>query len=198
MKPEESSQESRIEAIHDSKVPEDLAAHRERIAALCIQHERALLRMLTKRGCSPQEARDIAQEAYVKLLSLDKAGAISFLEGYLWRIAGNLAIDRARGRRYREELARTLAREPPSTYPSPESECIASQRIKILEEVLTRLPEKCRIAFKLRMLEGLPPQVAAAQMGIDVSGVNKYAARALVEFRLALDAAEREQMESSG
>ncbi len=186
------------ETTDDSNIPAALAVHRERIAALCIRHERALLRMLAKRGCSYQEAREVAQEAYVRLLSLDRTGAISFLEGYLWRIASNLAIDRARGRRRREELDRSLANEPGSTYPSPERDYIASQRINILERLLTQLPEKCRIAFKLRMLDDLPPQAAAAAMGIDVSGVNKYVTRALVEFRLALEAAERQHMESSG
>jgi RNA polymerase sigma factor (sigma-70 family) len=197
MRPDEPSPGSPMAEIDDSSVPADLAAHRERIAALCLQHERALLRMLMHRGCSMQEAREIAQEAYVKLLSLDQAGAVSFLEGYFWRIAANLVIDRARARRYREARLRTLAAEPQPTYPSPEGNYIARQRIKVIERAMAALPDKCRTAFRLRVFDELPLEAVAAQMGIDVSGVKRYVARALVHCKLAVEAAETERLEKA-
>lgn len=197
MRPDESSPEASLTEVDATHVPAELAAHRDRIAALCLQHERALLRMLTYRGCSMQEAREIAQEAYVKLLSLDQSGAISFLEGYLWRVAANLVIDRARSRRYRSERLRTLAAEPEPTYPPPERNYLAQQRIEVIERAMAALPDKCRTAFKLRVFDELPLEAVAAQMRIDVSGVKRYVARALVHCKLAVEAAERERFEGT-
>ena len=44
------------------------------------------------------EAKEVAQEAYVRLLQLDRPGAVSFLRSYLFKTAANIAIDRARQR----------------------------------------------------------------------------------------------------
>src|SRR5688572_644070 len=66
------------------------------------EHNRTLVSFLHARLHCEQEARDVAQEAYVRLLQLDGHGAISFLRSYLFRIAENLAVDRLRERRSRE------------------------------------------------------------------------------------------------
>lgn len=129
MRPDELSSSSPIEVIDDSCVPEKVAAHRERIAALKLEHEGALLRMLMGKGASHSDAKDIAQEAYVTLLGLD-AAAVSFLEGLLWKIASNLLIDRARAHGYRTGQQKILAAEPEPTAPSPEDALLAQQRMR--------------------------------------------------------------------
>ncbi len=40
----------------------------------------------------------MAQEAYVRLLQLHQPGAVSFLRGYLFKIAANLSVDVVRRR----------------------------------------------------------------------------------------------------
>ncbi len=114
MRPDDVPSTSLIEGIDDSCVPDKLAAHRERIAALRLKHEGALLRMLMGKGASPSDAKDIAQEAYVRLLGLDSS-ASSFLEGLLWKIASNLQIDRARSHGYRVSQQHILAAEAEPT-----------------------------------------------------------------------------------
>src|SRR5688572_27433734 len=66
-------------------------------------HNRALVTFLASRLHSHAEARDVAQEAYVRMLQLHKAGEVGFLRAYLFRIASNLAVDRMRKRSVREE-----------------------------------------------------------------------------------------------
>jgi DNA-directed RNA polymerase specialized sigma24 family protein len=64
-----------------------------------------------------QEAKEVAQEAYVRLLSLEDSGAVSFLRAFLFKTAANLAVDRIRSRnRQRQALDAGLcdeAREAP-------------------------------------------------------------------------------------
>src|SRR5687767_9404878 len=68
------------------------------------EHNEALIRFLRPRVRSRQEAREVAQEAYVRLLSLDRAGAVSYLRAFLFKTAANLAVDRLR---HDESQART-------------------------------------------------------------------------------------------
>src|SRR5579859_522154 len=66
------------------------------IERLFREHNEALLRFLRGRVGSCNEALEIAQEAYVRLLSLDQPGAVSYLRAFLFKTAANIAIDRRR------------------------------------------------------------------------------------------------------
>src|SRR3979490_2291695 len=60
------------------------------------EHNEALIRFLRGRVGSHNEALEVAQEAYVRLLSLDQPGAVSYLRAFLFKTAANIAIDRRR------------------------------------------------------------------------------------------------------
>src|SRR6185437_6352258 len=51
------------------------------------EHNEALLRFLRARVGSQNEALEVAQEAYVRLLSLDQPGAVSYLRAFLFGTA---------------------------------------------------------------------------------------------------------------
>src|SRR5262245_4031701 len=75
--------------------------HHATVNQLFREHNQALIKFLLTRVSSEQEVRDLAQEAYVRLLQLHQPGAVSFLRGYLFRLAANLSIDRARRHKVR-------------------------------------------------------------------------------------------------
>ncbi len=66
------------------------------VARLFREHNEALVRFLALKLRSQQAAQEVAQEAYVRVLSLDKPGAVSFLRAFLFKTAANLAVDRIR------------------------------------------------------------------------------------------------------
>ena len=68
------------------------------VERLFAEHNRSLIRFLRTRLKSDQEAKDVAQEAYVRLLQIDQPGTVSFLRADLFRTAVNIATDRMRGR----------------------------------------------------------------------------------------------------
>src|SRR5690348_4332863 len=86
----------------NDKPPRDDAAQgslREQglvIEQLFREHNDALIRFLLSRLRSYQEAREVAQEAYVRLLNLHQPGAVSYLRAFLFKTAANLATDRLR------------------------------------------------------------------------------------------------------
>jgi RNA polymerase sigma factor (sigma-70 family) len=75
------------------------------LSSLFREHNRTLVRFINARLRNEQEANEIAQEAYVKMLQLDRCpGTASFLRHYLFRVAENLAVDRIRQRYSRSRL----------------------------------------------------------------------------------------------
>jgi RNA polymerase sigma-70 factor (ECF subfamily) len=52
------------------------------------------MRFLTCHLCSAQEAQEVAQEAYVRMLQLDALSGVSYLRPFLFKTAANLATDR--------------------------------------------------------------------------------------------------------
>lgn len=92
----------------------------DRMAALFAAHNQALLRFLNCRLKSMQEAMEVAQEAYVRMLQLDTSDGIGYLRAYLFKIAANLAADRLKSvaRRERIDKLEILRRRSPTrTFP---------------------------------------------------------------------------------
>lgn len=159
------------------------------LADFARKHHAALVRFLTLRTGSREDAKEVAQEAYAKLLALDRPDTISFLAGYLWRVATNLAVDRKRRRDLGERFSVDTADEEHE--PSSESVVDARQRLAIIDRAMRELPPKCRQAFSLRVLKGLTFEEVGREMGMSDRQAKTYVARALESLQDCLDAADR-------
>lgn len=169
------------------------AAHEGRAQALADiarNHHAALVRFLMARTGSKEEAREVAQEAYARLLALDTQGPISFLAGYLWRVAANLAIDGKRRRAVRDRFADVEGLDGEGIEPSAERVVEARQRLAIVERALDELPPRCLEAFRLRVLNGLRFEEVGREMRISDRMAKTYVARALQYLQSCLDAAD--------
>jgi RNA polymerase sigma-70 factor (ECF subfamily) len=181
-----------IEPLQPSDPAEDAEElrYRSRIALverLFREHNEALVRFLRARLHSQQEALEVAQDAYVRLLSLDEPGAVSYLRAFLFRTAENLAVDRMRRVRMHERASEsTLFREFADSR-TPERQTAATQTLQRLEKVIAAMPWKCRRAFVMRRLEGKDVGVIAAELGLSERRVREYIADALLRCREFLD-----------
>jgi RNA polymerase sigma-70 factor (ECF subfamily) len=156
------------------------------------EHNRALVTFLAARLHSQSEARDVAQEAYVRMLQLEEPSAVGFLRAYLFRIAGNLAIDRLRKRNVRDEGPPQALFEELLAQPGPERTVLARQELEIVKKALRELPEKCRQAFALYMFaeRGIPE--IAKMMRVSERMVRAYIAEALAYCRVKRDRGNRD------
>jgi RNA polymerase sigma factor (sigma-70 family) len=168
--------------------PEDESRSRAALVErLFREHNEALIRFLMPRLRSYHDAREVAQEAYVRLLSLDEPGAVSYLRAFLFKTAANIAIDRQR-----RDAAHTRATELPLFHEfadvrTPER-CVADeQTIQRLQRLISALPLKCRQAFVLNEFYGHDFASIAREMSISERMVRKYVVRALVHCRAQLD-----------
>lgn len=154
------------------------------VSQLFREHNRTLVGFLYAKLRNEQEAKEIAQEAYVKVLQLERRDASSFLRAYLFRVAENLAVDRIRQRRSRTRLDQLDSGADFFAEPIAERAAIAGQELALLKRVVAELPSRCQQAFRLHKLEDQPFVEVAEMMGITERMVRKYVARALVYIRL--------------
>lgn len=165
-------------------------ARAERITRLFSEHNESLVRFLSVRLHSVQEAKEVAQEAYVRLLSLDDSGAVSFLRAFLFKTAANLAVDRLRSRnRQRQAISAGLCDELRET-PTPDYEAAQAEEAEIVRRLIGELPPKCRYAFLMHRIHGEDFTVIAKQMELSERMVRHYVLRAVLHCRAGLDAAQ--------
>jgi RNA polymerase sigma factor (sigma-70 family) len=161
------------------------------LADLARSHHEALVRFLTLRTGSREDAQEVAQEAYAKLLALDRRDTISFLAGYLWRVAANLAVDHKRRRALSDRFSVQAGQARDGLEASSESVVDARQRLVIIQRAIGELPPRCLQAFILRVMNGLKFQQVGQEMGVSDRMAKAYVARALEHLQDSLDAADQ-------
>jgi RNA polymerase sigma-70 factor (ECF subfamily) len=143
-------------------------------------HSDSLIRYLRSRVGSDAEARDIAQDAYLRLMRYREHQDPVSLKALVFRIATNLVSMRARAVRVRpdhEPLEAAL--EVPANDPTPERQLLTEQQLARLTEVIQRLPPRCQQAFVLSRFHDMGYQEIAARLKISVKMVEKHVAHAL-------------------
>jgi RNA polymerase sigma factor (sigma-70 family) len=154
------------------------------VSRLFRDHNRALVLFLASRLKDIQAAREVAQEAYVRVLELENLSAVGFLRSYLFKVAGNLAIDRMRQQQSRARLDRISDFDDFLDTLPPERTVIAREELAFLGQVVGELPAKYQQAFRLHRLEDQPFEEIARQMGLKERMVRRYVTNALLYLRL--------------
>jgi RNA polymerase sigma factor (sigma-70 family) len=157
------------------------------LAKLFESHNRSLKSFLMARIGNEQEVQEVAQEAYARLLQLDKPGAVSFLRAYLFKTAAHIAVDRARQRCTRERIDQVLAEVRDMESPSADRYILASEQLDIVEQALSELPPNYRRAFTLRRYHEWSPEQIAQELGTQLRMVRNYISRATVYCKLRVE-----------
>ena len=153
----------------------------DRLSDLFQQHNNKLVRYLAAKLNSEEEALEVAQEAYVRLLKLDDDSNISYLKAFLYRTADNLAIDRLR-RRVRTSAifdASQSDAELALEQENPERHAQADSTLRLVREAIDELPAKCRKAFVLYKFYEQDYKQIAEEMELTESMIRKYVLKAL-------------------
>jgi RNA polymerase sigma factor (sigma-70 family) len=174
-------------------LPDTSAAEPDRSQALAEIYRKqnaALVRFLAVRTGSVEDAKEIMQEAYAKLLALNRPGAMSLLAGYLWRTAVNLAMDQWRERAQRDRFWRSARALEKQEEFSAESTVESQERLAIVQRAIANLPPRCLEAFVLHVLKDLTFAEVGREMGISEQMSRRHVARALEYLQSCLDAAD--------
>ncbi len=139
------------------------------------------------------DAEDITQEALLRLwrAAPDWRTGEAKVSTWLYRVTGNLCIDRARARR--PNVALDAIAEPEDGAPGADDRMQEATRMAALQVALTSLPDRQRQAVVLRHIEGLSNPEIAGIMDMSVEAVESLTARGKRALALAL-AGRREEL----
>jgi RNA polymerase sigma-70 factor (ECF subfamily) len=139
-----------------------------------------LVRFFTRYRASPDEARDLVQEAFLRLsrIDLSRSGSILRPADYLRQIARNLVRDRVRAARRHAVEAHVPCEDVELVGACELGWLEARDSLVRLEAAIGSLKPRTREIFMAHHLEGLGYAEIAARLGMSVSGVEKQIARA--------------------
>lgn len=173
------------------EIPPDDSSSRERAGAIeriFREHNETLVRFLMARLRSRSAALEVAQEAYVRLLSLDEKNTISYLRAFLFRTAANLAVDRLRREKVHDRATQLPLFHELVDHRTPDRRVAAEQELLKVTRILAALPPRCRQAFVLHRFDELDYSTIARKMKLSERMVRTYVVRALLFCRAQLDA----------
>jgi len=148
-------------------------------------HHEGLRRFLVRYTGDADLAADMAQEAFVRLLERPPR---EHAPAWLFRVALNLARDRARVAARRRVLLRSAGERLPSADPAPQPDALleAQRRRRKVERALAALSPKERMALLMRE-EGFAQREIALAVGTTTQSVGTLTARALRKLAARLE-----------
>ena len=149
------------------------------------QYYDELVRFLTVKLRSRDQALDIAQEAFLHVLTKSPSASISRPRAFLYKTALNLTVDLFRRQRIRSEgtIQLEVVEKVPSGIPRQDCELEAKERVRLLYAAINNLPPKCRQVFLLHKFKGLSHADIARQLGISKNMVEKHVMKAMDHCR---------------
>jgi RNA polymerase sigma factor (sigma-70 family) len=162
----------------------------ERLATWLTANLRWLKSQLRRRGRAQEEAEDLIQEAYLRVVEYCERGQVREPERVLVRAVSNLLLNQERDQRRRPIVSQAieeLSLVDPA--PLPEERVMANQRLKHVIGALESVEDRAREAFLLHRVDGLTYLQIARQLGVSVSTVEKRIAWVMA---VLMDASRRE------
>lgn len=140
-------------------------------------------------GCS-QQAADLAQDTFMRLLVRNQPISDRAPRALLARIARGLVIDHWRRDALERAYLDALAQLPEACYPSPEVRHEALQCLERVAQMLDGLKPTVREAFLLYQLSGLTHAEVANSLNISSRSAERHVASALLHcYRVCFEGA---------
>jgi RNA polymerase sigma-70 factor, ECF subfamily len=146
------------------------------------------LRRLCGRG-GDTHADDLSQETFLRAFKAwATLPADANVRAWLYKIAANLARNHFRGER-RRRLAHATVRTtaPESAMAEPEGEAVANEARRLVEARIAGLPDRQRLAFVMRRVEGLGYEVIAESLDCSAETARAHVFQAMKKIRQDLD-----------
>ena len=151
-------------------------------------HRAELFAFLVRMTRDCEEAEDLLQEVFIRLIREARAGRMpDHVRAWLYRAASNAAISRSRrGAVWGRLLPRLVDRREPA---APETEALRAERASELHTALSELPPDARAALLLAA-QGFEGHEIATSIGRSEGATRALLCRSRVRLRLVLESAE--------
>ena len=158
---------------------------RKRLLSQIFSHRAALQKYLRRFTAGAEDVEDLVQEAYVRMCALPDGQVVESPRALLFRIAHNLAVDRARQRvtHATDEVADFEPLNVSSEEAEPDEQVDLRRRFESFCAAVDSLPPLCRRVFVLRKVYQLSHAEIAQVLGLSHSTIEKHVAKGLVRCR---------------
>jgi RNA polymerase sigma factor (sigma-70 family) len=155
------------------------------IKALAVRYGPAITSYFRRRVTDPSDVEDLTQEVFLSLARRAELHTIDNIEGYIFRIAGNLIRNRGRLKGRRPDIipdgsatSDLLIEEI-----SPERILLGAEAWRDFLQALHELPERARNIFILNRFEQMSGREIALRLGVSMSLVEKEMIKAVAYLR---------------
>lgn len=165
--------------MHPSEAPSETERD-SFLRRLSERYRQPLTAYFQRRVHSRNEAEDLTQEVFLRLVRRFEVESIGNPEAFIFRTAVNLLRDRSRrGKTQQSHLAELTHQQAAVEELSPERVFDSRQSLTLVLIALEELDERALDAFILHRLEGMKHAQIAELLGVSVSSVEKYIIKAL-------------------
>jgi RNA polymerase sigma-70 factor (ECF subfamily) len=187
------------EVVPEISLPALQAGDRVEFARMVDAYSGPIYRLALKMLGREQDAEDVLQNTFLKALQhIAGFEGRSSLSTWLYRIAANEALMLLRRKRPEIDMTDTepededLSEYVPTQFVDwcclPEHEMLSTEASRQLDEAIRVLPEKLRIVFLLRDIEGLSIQETGQALNLSETAVKTRLLRARLRLREHLSA----------
>jgi RNA polymerase sigma factor (sigma-70 family) len=143
------------------------------------EHHGWLVRLLRRKLGDIDNAADLAQDTFTRMLSHgESAAALREPRAYLTTIASRLTAQYFRRLELERAYLAALATQPETTIPSPETRLLVVEALTAVSLILDALPVRTREIFLMSQLDGLTYPEIAQRMTVSVNVVQKAMCKA--------------------
>lgn len=146
-------------------------------------YDKQLHRYLARRLTQRQDAEDLAQEVYLRLLRIDAAKRVQKPVAYIFGIASHVVADFKSGSRPGHERLEECEDEPDDRASSPDDLADRLNLQQQLERAFARLPRTHAMVLIAHKHCGLSYEEVAAELGLSIHTVEKYLTQAKAVIR---------------
>lgn len=158
----------------------------DRVRTAYEQHYQALYRYLLLTGSAPDEAQDVIQQSFIRLIQILQDGdPVDQPKSWLMRVVHNIRVDR-----YRKQK-REIGFESPKVIqvadrlfahePDPEARLLSMERHRQVKASFRSLSPQ-QYQYLLLRVEGLKLREIAEIFGVSVQTVSESCAKAMLKF----------------
>jgi RNA polymerase sigma-70 factor (ECF subfamily) len=128
---------------------------KEIIAKYYINNLTEIRAFVRKRLDCNEDADDIVQNVFVKILTYDKMISEITLPCFVYTVARNLITDYSRRRNFKDKYEKNVKLSYPANCNDTEMIYSAHQITELLERGLLKIPEKCRNIYRMNIYDGM-------------------------------------------
>ncbi|MDE7456180.1 MAG: RNA polymerase sigma factor [Prevotella sp.] len=144
-----------------------------------------LFRLALRITLNPAEAEDVVQDTMLRVWNRrEQWEQLDSIEAFCFTICRNLSLDKVRRMSRQEQtLDESYVPADHSYTSNPEEQAVQRDRVKLVRQLVNRLPEKQRTVMQLRDIEGKSYRDIAEIMGIteEQVKVNIFRARQTIK-----------------